>query len=152
LGAAHERDAGKPPLTIELTHDGEYCAPFLFLYPMIANSFAISRTDLAAALRRARCNRFITLSAEYTAAASCPPPANPPCRWYHAVGSRGTASRSVVPILSRFLERPFVSPRERQSFQLLSGPLRVGEPALPTFCLLSAHGNFRVVIRKTRFA
>ena len=39
------------------------------------------------------------------------------CRWYHGVVSRGTAGRSVVPILSRFLERSFVSPRERHSFR-----------------------------------
>jgi hypothetical protein len=31
LGAAYERDAGKPLSVIDLTHDAEYGAPFLFL-------------------------------------------------------------------------------------------------------------------------
>jgi hypothetical protein len=46
------------PSTIDLTHDAEYGAPRLLVYPMAANSRAISLSDLLPPLGERRCKRL----------------------------------------------------------------------------------------------
>jgi hypothetical protein len=46
------------PSTIDLTHDAEYGAPRLLVYPMAANSRAMTLSDLLRPLGERRCRRF----------------------------------------------------------------------------------------------